>query len=270
MKISAVVAAWDSEDITPRCLDSLGWADEIIAVDPGANPENAAAAEKNGARLYKRKWKGGADRKNFGISKAKGEWVLSLGADDIVTWELREEIEGIVGKSERGARNAEVRPQIDNRQPATDNRQPEVTAYYIPQRVFVYGREMRFGGVNAGRTCLFKKSNAGVKGKTGMIKSPLLHYSNSFVRDHVNAGNDAGSGPFWPVLPGYRPTAYSVLIKPVLNFIRSYFFKLGFLDGFSGMIYHAIEAQFCFAGEIKVMQALGMGWADLFKKSSKL
>jgi glycosyltransferase involved in cell wall biosynthesis len=269
MRISIVVAAWDSERITLRCLDSLGWADEIIAVDSGANPGNAAAAEKNGARLYKRKWNGSADRKNFGISKAKGEWVLSLDADDIVTWELREEIEGIVEKPERVTRNAEVRPQIDNRQPTTGNR--EISAYCIPQRMFVYGREMRFGGVSAGRICLFKKSNAGVKGKTGRIKSPLLHYSNSFVRDHINARNDdTGSGPLRPVPPGYRPTAYSVLIKPALNFIKSYFFRLGFLDGFSGLIHHTIEAQFCFAGEIKTMQALGMGWADLFKKSSKL
>jgi (heptosyl)LPS beta-1,4-glucosyltransferase len=284
VKVSAVIITRNEEKILAQCLDSLGWAGEIIVVDSGSSDRTLEIAEEYGAKIYKRKWPGYAGQKNYGISKAKGEWILSIDADEIITGELRGEIEGIVGNSERGTRKSESKTQIDNRQPTTVNRNSDVTGYYIPRRTFFYGSELRFGDVYPdSQLRLFKKGRGSyvktelherikITGKTGVLKNPMLHYSKADVQAHVRAMNDyTGLELRRAVRIGYRPTGYSVFLKPAFNFIKYYFFKLGFLDGTAGFIYQAVTEQYYFVKEVKIMQALGMGWGDmkgtLFKRA---
>lgn len=60
------------------------------------------------------------------------------------------------------------------------------------------------------------------------------------------------------VKTGYTPTGYSIILRPILNFIKHYIFMAGFLKGFDGLVCCSIAAAHIFVREIKIMQAKGI------------
>ncbi|MEB3355553.1 MAG: glycosyltransferase [Synechococcales bacterium] len=70
-----------------RCLSSVcAWVDEMIIVDTGSSDETVAIAQQYGATVDFFAWRDdfGAAR-NYSISKASGNWVLILDADEELT-----------------------------------------------------------------------------------------------------------------------------------------------------------------------------------------
>jgi hypothetical protein len=60
------------------------------------------------------------------------------------------------------------------------------------------------------------------------------------------------------------------MIKPVIRFLRFYFLKAGFMDGFQGLIYHVITAFMMFVSEVKILEARGFKdslFLTLFKRA---
>ena len=74
----------DEEELLPRCLESVkGHVEEMIIVDTGSTDNTCKIALKFGAKIYHRPWENDfAKARNFGIDKAKGDWILFLDADE--------------------------------------------------------------------------------------------------------------------------------------------------------------------------------------------
>src|ERR1035437_784307 len=93
-KLSVVISAFNEENKIEACLKSIGFADEIIVVNNSSTDKTEEIAGKYTKNIYKQK----NDplsidiQKNFGFSKASGDWVLSLDADEEVSKELADEI----------------------------------------------------------------------------------------------------------------------------------------------------------------------------------
>jgi len=245
MKISAVIITKNEEKILARCLESVKWADEIIVVDSGSADNTREIAKAFGAKVINRKWEGFARQKNFAIAAAKHPWVLSLDADEVVTDSLKEEIKKTVIA---GA----------------------AAGYYIPRRTFFYGRLLKHGSIYPDNQLrLFKKDSGKyedteiherflLKGNPGFLKNPMSHYSKESVKAHVEAMNKYTTLEVKRAVKiGYRPTGYSVLIKPVFYFMKHYIVKAGFLDGFAGLVYYFVNAMYIFTRELKIMEATG-------------
>ena len=88
MNLSVVIAARNEAGEITDCLKSVEkLADEIILVDNESTDDTAKMAHKLGAKVYPYK----NDplylnlSKNFGFTKAKGDWTLSLDADERVS-----------------------------------------------------------------------------------------------------------------------------------------------------------------------------------------
>jgi glycosyltransferase involved in cell wall biosynthesis len=86
MTISACMIVRNEAKMLPDCLDSLkDWIDEIIIVDTGSTDETKSIAGKYEAKIYDMEW---ADdfsaARNFSISKATGDWIFVVDADEIV------------------------------------------------------------------------------------------------------------------------------------------------------------------------------------------
>jgi glycosyltransferase involved in cell wall biosynthesis len=92
MRVSVVVISRNEEAYIGRCLKSVSWADEIIVVDSGSTDRTVEIARQCGARVLYHSWSGFGPQKNWAIEQTKGEWILSLDADEEVTWELAWEI----------------------------------------------------------------------------------------------------------------------------------------------------------------------------------
>ncbi|TCL36118.1 glycosyltransferase involved in cell wall biosynthesis [Anaerospora hongkongensis] len=84
MKISACMIAKNEEKVIARCIESYRAAvDEVIVVDTGSTDQTVAIAKSLGAKVFHFTWIDDfAAAKNYAISKAKGDWIVFLDADE--------------------------------------------------------------------------------------------------------------------------------------------------------------------------------------------
>ena len=120
--ISVVIITKNEEEMLPDALKSVEWADEILIVDTGSIDETVNVAKKVGTRIVESNGKNFSEWRNKGLKEAKGDWVLYLDADERVTPELKKEILSVV------------------------TAQAQFTAFAIPRRNIILGKEFRHGG----------------------------------------------------------------------------------------------------------------------------
>ncbi len=102
--ISVVVNTLNEEKNLTRCLTSAKLlADEIIVVDMHSEDKTRQVAKSFGARVFLYRRVGYVEpARNFAISRAKGEWILILDADEKVTRSLAKQLREIAFQKERG------------------------------------------------------------------------------------------------------------------------------------------------------------------------
>jgi Flp pilus assembly protein TadD len=84
-----------------KCLQSVKpVADEIIVVDTGSTDHSKDIADLFDARIFDFEWVDDfAKAKNFAVSKARGEWVFSLDADEVISPRDHAALRKLVGKT---------------------------------------------------------------------------------------------------------------------------------------------------------------------------
>ena len=89
--ISVCMIVKNEEKMLPRCLDSLsGLWDELIIVDTGSTDETKEIAKKYTDKVYDFTWTGNfSDARNYSFSKAKGDYIYSADADEVLDEENR-------------------------------------------------------------------------------------------------------------------------------------------------------------------------------------
>jgi glycosyltransferase involved in cell wall biosynthesis len=96
MKISACIITLNEEENLPRALASLrDIADEIVVVDSGSTDATRKIAESAGARFIHHDWEGYVGQKNFALTQASHDWILSIDADEELDPALRAQIQQI-------------------------------------------------------------------------------------------------------------------------------------------------------------------------------
>ena len=91
--ISAIVIARNEEAMIANCLETLKWCDEVIVVDDQSQDTTAGLAKRFGAIVVTNTSPSFAEKRNLGLTKAKGKWVLYIDADERVTPKLAREIQ---------------------------------------------------------------------------------------------------------------------------------------------------------------------------------
>jgi glycosyltransferase involved in cell wall biosynthesis len=97
--ISACLAVRNEEAVIDRCLESLaGVVDEIVLVhDGGCEDRTLEIAERYGCRIFVRPLVGHAEVATvFAYERARGEWILTLDADEFLSQPLRQELRALV------------------------------------------------------------------------------------------------------------------------------------------------------------------------------
>lgn len=228
MKISAVVLTKNEEAHLATCLSSLSFCDEIILIDNNSIDKTVEIAKKHGVTVYTRALSGNfAAQRNFGLSKAKGDWILFIDADETVTEQLRESIQNALKN--------------------TGN-----SAFYLKRRDFWWGRELKYGETSTVRTdglvrLVRKDSGKWVgsvhetfqtSGPTSRLEGFIDHHPHPTVSEFIAEVN------FYSTLrakelkkQGKRAGLLQIVAYPKGKFIYTYFVKRGFLDGPAGFAY---------------------------------
>jgi glycosyltransferase involved in cell wall biosynthesis len=254
--LSVAIIACNEEVNLARTLASVGWADEIVVVDSGSTDHTVEVARSHRAKIFVEEWKGFAAQKNSALSKCTGDWVLSLDADEEVSEGLRSLIGTLLAS------------------------EPEFDAYFLPRRNLFLGRWMRHGGLYPDpKLRLFKRGIAQFEdrpvhetlrfdGKTGTIAGPLwsagddlIHYAyptlESYI-DHMNRYSTLGAQVVLEkgkISGGVAAFAWNALVNPLATFVYNYIFRLGFLDGVPGLIYHINHSVYVHWKYVKAWEA---------------
>ena len=220
--ITAVVLTHNDEAILPRCLKSLSWCDEIIVIDDESTDGTINIVKKFGAKVFIHPLHDDfASQRNFGLEKARGEWVLFVDSDEVVSEELAKEIqEGIC----------------------------ENNGYLIKRKDFWGGTWLTHGEMGNIKLLRLAKKDAGkweqpvheewkIAGNVGTLGHTLLHYPHQNVAQFLDEINRY-SGIYARYLHsrGVKEPAWHIVGKPLAKFIVSYVWRLGFLDGTAGIV----------------------------------
>ena len=88
-KLSVVIITFNEAENIGKCIGSVKQvADEIVVVDSFSTDNTKAIAIAAGARFIERKFEGHIEQKNFARKQAANDWVLSLDADESLSYEL--------------------------------------------------------------------------------------------------------------------------------------------------------------------------------------
>jgi len=96
IKLSGVILTKNAENLIADCIDSLSFCDEIIVIDDYSTDRTAELAKHLGATVYPYTTDSFAKRRNLGLSKAKGKWILYLDVDEQISPELINAIRSIL------------------------------------------------------------------------------------------------------------------------------------------------------------------------------
>lgn len=94
--LSAVLIVKNEEEMIEPCLESLKFCDEIVVIDDGSIDETLKIAQKYTDKIFTNPSgsKGFVEAvRKFGVTKAAGDWILIIDADERVTKELAQSIE---------------------------------------------------------------------------------------------------------------------------------------------------------------------------------
>ncbi len=225
--ITAIVLTKNEEKNIPDCIERLGFCKEIIVIDDNSKDKTVEIARNAGAIVFGESLDDDfSKQRNFGLEKAKGDWVLFVDADERIGKDLSEEIIRSINSVSRN-----------------------YDGYYLKRRDFMWGRELKFGETgNIGFIRLGKKNNGKWEGRihekwilngaVGNLKNPILHYPHQNIKEFledINFYTDLRAQELYG--KGINVGWFSIIYYPVGKFLLNYFIKMGFMDGVEGLMF---------------------------------
>lgn len=214
-----------------ECVRSARFADEVVVVDCGSTDDTVALARAEGAQVHVMDWAGDGPQKNRAIDFATGDWFLSLDADERVTPELAREVRAAIERE-------------------------DIVGYRIPRLSMYAGRFMHHGGwrpdyvwrlARRGRarwTDTQMHASMKVDGATGTLRESIIHYSfrnMESVVEKLNRYSTAGARDMHAA--GRKGSLGRAVAHGLWAFLRTYVFRLGFLDGRFGFMLAVSNAE---------------------------
>lgn len=222
--LSVIIITKNEASNIRACLESVAWADEIIAVDSGSTDDTVSICKAMGAQVYVHAdWPGFGQQKNRALSYATKDWVLSIDADERVTPELREEL--IQAMNEGYA-----------------------SGYYLPRLSQFCGASIHHSGWYPDYVLRLFRRDAGrfsdnlvhesvlLTGRTVKLKSPLLHYSYLTIDDVERKVEHYSTAAAQQMFQSGKQSSWlDAALRAGWAFVRTYFLRLGVLDGSAGL-----------------------------------
>ncbi|NQT89753.1 MAG: glycosyltransferase [Candidatus Omnitrophica bacterium] len=244
--ISTVTLTFNEEEDITRCLESLQWADERIVIDSYSSDSTTEKARPLCTKVVLEQMSDFSSVRNRGIAEAKGDWVLMVDADEVITPELAEEI-----------------------QKAAD--QSAFEGYCINRINYMYG--VKLGHTQPDyQLRLFKRGKARyrnpvheeavVNGRVGRLNSSFMHYSMKDLKEHIEKMNkytDISSSES-------SASSFTLFLKPFYRFIQVFFQRKAYRDGIAGTVL-ALNAFFYeFVNLFKIWERryIRRDWVDFY------
>lgn len=252
-KLSVVISAYNEEGTIGRCLASVEFADEVIVVDNESLDDTAKVARKFTKNVYRRKNLLMLNtNKNFGFTKATGDWILNLDADEVVPPELAKEIVSTIESN------------------------PTENGYWIARKNFSFGKWIQHGlwwpdkQLRLFRTgkgafpCAHIHEYIAVDGGVSTLKTPYDHYNYESIHQYLTKIDRASTSEAIALKEAqYVLSWFDAIRFPVSDFLKIYFAQRGYRDGLHGLVLALFQAFYSFAVFAKYWEMNGFTHRDI-------
>lgn len=245
--ITATIITFNEEKKIEACIRSLlGVADEIIVVDSYSTDLTESICKRYPVRFVTNAFKDYVTQKNYAVSLATGDYILSLDADERLSEELRASILNV--KNNWGDVQGFVVKRFNN----YCGKWMHFSGWYPERRIRLWDR--RFGqweGVDIHEVVKVKN-----RSKTKILNGHLLHYAYLTVDEHIKQINRfAEMAARAKYKNGQKASLIiNVVLSPLYRFIKTYIFQLGFLDGYYGFIFCTTSATMTFFKYVRLYE----------------
>ncbi|HEU0307396.1 MAG TPA: glycosyltransferase family 2 protein [Lysobacter sp.] len=234
-RLSGCIITFNEADRIGACIDSLSFCDEIVVVDSHSTDATREIAQARGARVIERPFDGFRSQKQFAVEQAVHDWVLCLDADERIGDELRAAIEAAQA---RGFSDA--------------------AGYRFARLSEYFGRFLRHGNAYPDRVLrLFDRRRGGwrgtreiheaasVDGAVRTLPGDLIHHPyRSLEQQLQKTQRYARMMAEHDFARGKRATLLKLVLAPAWRFWRGYVLRAGFLDGWHGLVYAYVRANY--------------------------
>jgi len=226
-KISAVIITMNEENCINRCLSSVEKiADEIVVVDSFSSDNTEMICRKHNVRFFQHEFTGFMDQKNFAISLAANDYVLSIDADEALSDELIASLSSIKADLKNDG-------YIFNRLNNYCGSWIRHSAWYPDRQLRLFNREMgRFGPINVHETFNLQPGR-----RIARVKGDLLHWSYSTESEflkNMELYADIGAREYFK--SGKTAYWFTPAVHMAWRFVLTYLLHYGFLHGRDGYL----------------------------------
>lgn len=240
-RLSLVVTTLNNDATLERCLASATCADEIVLLDSGSVDNTLPVAERFNARIHYRAFESYGSQKQAAIDLVKNRWVLLLDADEALTPEADNAIAELKKQGFQGA------------------------AYELPRAEQIFWRMQStwtrpnyclrlFDREQTRMNAIPVHAAPETRGKISRLHTPFLHFGEPDIHTKVDKINAYSTG--LAEQKKHRRAARLIMVfYPFFYFLRLYFFKRQFINGWAGFINARTGAFYAFLKYAKAYEA---------------
>ena len=225
-KISGIIITYNEEKNIERCLKSLvSVCDEIVVVDSFSKDATQDICAKYEVKFIQNAFQGHIEQKNYALSQAKYEHVLSLDADEALSDQLKE---SILECKNNGLDQAYKFNRFTN----FCGQWIKHCDWYPDTKVRLWNKNFgHWGGTNPHDSVILSDTTP------KHLKGDILHYSyytlSEFFERSLKYAKISARAMHEQ---GRKAPLSKVLGSTLFRFFKDYVIKLGFLDGLNGLI----------------------------------
>ena len=243
--LSLLIVARNEEQQIEDCITSGACADEVVVLLDRSDDGTAEIAVRLGAKIVEGAWEDEGIRRTAAIDACTCDWVMELDSDERISSALGVEI-----KEKIASGNADY--------------------YVIPFHNYVGGKwiEHGWGAYNgvAAKACLFRRGmkrwvpgpvhpEIQLDGRRGALAGHIDHYVYENIAgmyDRLNRYSSAAA--LGAITSGEIPHACSTFRRFFGRFIKSYWQRRGYKEGWCGVALAMFSAMYPILTHVKILE----------------
>jgi glycosyltransferase involved in cell wall biosynthesis len=245
IRLSVVIITFNEEKNITRCIDSVKpVADEIVIVDSYSSDQTKKICIEKGVQFIEHHFEGHIQQKNYALTQATFDHVLSLDADEYLSAELTKSIL-------RAKKSWPADAYTMNRLSSYGGRWMKLSAWYPDKKLRLWDKRIgHWGGDNPhDKVILHKKNNV------LHLKGDLMHraYDNATeFLTKVQTYSDIFAKEKRFIV---HCSPFKVLYKTAYTFFFNFFVKLGIFGGYEGAMISLSNTNYTFYKYSKLLEA---------------
>jgi glycosyltransferase involved in cell wall biosynthesis len=202
-------------------------ADEIVVVDSFSHDQTKGICQSKGVVFWQNAFQGHVEQKNFALEKATYDHILSLDADEALSERLRQSILSVKHHWDGDG-------YCFNRLTSYCGRWIKHCGWYPDVKLRLWDRRKgQWGGTNPHDRVIMKE-----KSLIKHLDGDLLHYSYHSIDEQIKQINSFSDLAAKAAYANGKRAIFlrDILLNPFGTFLKMYFLKQGFLDGYYGFV----------------------------------